>query len=117
MSLPHEGPGVHARAPDLELTPAEFFRLLWHGADDPVDPLGGHVCIWTLPDKRSRWFMASEMDRAAAAAEQLAERKDVYFATALIDLEARKRQAAVENQGEVDTKTIRGTSATASALF
>src|SRR5437763_210886 len=55
--------------------------------------------------------------RMRYAAPQLAERKDVYFATALIDLEERKRQAAIENKGQVDIKAIRGTSATARALF
>src|SRR6266536_1333415 len=110
MSLPHEGPGVHARTPDLGLTAEEFLRLLWPPSDD-YEAYGGHVNIWTLQNRQSSWFKATELDKVAAMAARLAATKDVYAATALIDLAARKQQEAIDNRGVVDVKRIRGTNA------
>ena len=116
MSLPHDGAGFNARAPDIGLTAEEFLRLIWPPSD-PYEGYDGHFNVWTLKDRQSRWFKPSELAKAATTAEALAAKKDVYFATALIDLDARKQHAAIESQGTADLKKIRGTNATASALF
>jgi hypothetical protein len=114
-SYPDPGSGVHdARAPDA-VAVADYLRLLW--PCDPFDPIGGHINVWTLEGRRSHWFKSSDIDKAAAEIARLARTKNVYVGTALIDLEARKKQEAIENRGIVDLKAIRGTSATAHALF
>jgi hypothetical protein len=103
-------------AAPAELTTERFFRLLWPNADDPSTPARGRINLWQLQGRSSSWVDVRDTAEAAAIVERQARRHDVYAATALIDLDARKRQAAIENRGEVDPKAIRGTSATASAL-
>ena len=56
------------------MTPHEFLDLLW--ADKPSDL---HILIWTLEDKRSRWFDSAE----AAAAAVTQKPKDVYVGVGL----------------------------------
>ena len=68
-------------------TVLSFLRLLY-GEDPP-----GHIVLWTLPDKRSSWFLAKEMDKAAEEASELAQSKNVYFGIGLQkeDLGPKKR--------------------------
>lgn len=56
------------------MTPHEFLDLLW--ADKPSDL---YLLIWTLEDKRSRWFQSVE----AAAAAVTQRSKDVYVGVGL----------------------------------
>jgi hypothetical protein len=56
------------------MTPHEFLNQLW--ADKPVELL---ILIWTLEDKRSRWF--GSVEAAAAAVTQ--RPKDVYVGVGL----------------------------------
>jgi hypothetical protein len=104
-------PARHAEAQAAE----DFLGLLWPACDD--ESYGGHINIWTLENRQSQWFSLRDVSGVAKMATALANTKNVYFGTALIDLELRKRHQRIENNGVVDLKAIRGTSATASALF
>src|SRR4051812_23966665 len=106
MSAAQQGPRVDA------LTTAEFLTLLWPPCED--DSYRGHINIWTLEGRKSNWFALRQTCRAAETAVALARKANVYFGTALIDFEARKRIEAIEKNGAVDVAAIRGTSATAS---
>jgi hypothetical protein len=114
-AYPNQGPGDYARASDEGLTAERFLDLLW--PDDDTDAYRGHVNVWTLEGRCSYWFpVPTERAKAATTAEALADAVNVYFGTALIDLDARKQQAASENNGQVDLKKIRGTSASVRAI-
>jgi putative DNA primase/helicase len=93
----------------------QVLGLLWP-EDGNDDAFGGHFNVWTLEGRRSLWFPCRRRADAAAAAERLAGKANVYCGTALIDLEARKQQERIENNGVVDLKKIRGTNATARAI-
>jgi hypothetical protein len=118
MIVPDNGPGVHAHGPDIELTAAEFFRLLHPNADD----LTGHLNVYTLPDRRSRWFKTTELDRAADHAVALSEGRDVYYGFGLVDLAAREQEAREarirrgERNPRVDLAYIRGSNTTIAAI-
>ncbi len=53
------------------MTPQEFLQLLW-GAK----PEDQYILLWTLPDKRSHWFL--DIDKAAEFAATIGQQKDVY---------------------------------------
>jgi hypothetical protein len=53
------------------VTPHEFLHLLWGAKPDDQ-----HVLLWTLPDKRSHWFL--DVNTAAEFASIIGQHKDVY---------------------------------------
>ena len=57
------------------MTPLEFLKLLWLNK-----PEGQFILLWTLPEKRSRWFR-----ELAAAAEYVSSvhGRDVYMGVGL----------------------------------
>src|SRR5688572_18780462 len=104
--------------PGIELTPADFFHILFPNADD----LAGHLNLYTLPGKRSEWFAPSELDRAAEQALQLSETRNVYYGFGLVDRVAREQEARAERirRGEsnpkVDVAYVRGSNTTITAI-
>ena len=52
---------------------ADFLRALW---PDGL-PDGARLLIWTLPDKRSRWY--ADLDVAIVASEALPRDHDCYI--------------------------------------
>ncbi len=98
-----------------ELTPETFLRLLWPNADE----LPGQVNLWELGGKQSAWFRPGDREALSRKARRLAKTTDVYFGTALIDLNARLRAEAVDRGCEpskIDPATVRGTNQTALAI-
>ena len=99
-------------------SPAEaeqFLNLLWP-ADDRDDSYCGDINLWTLEGRKSLWFPCTKWSEAAAAAERLAGKANVYCGTALIDLEARKQHSGSRTGASSTSRSFAGTSATASAI-
>lgn len=76
----------------------QFLRTLWHGT-----PSENYFLIWTLPDKKSRWFRPTDEGLAAAVAAigQIRDRGDVYVGVGLADQDrgAHRRTVAREITG------------------
>lgn len=56
--------------------PARFLTALFGDS-----PEGSYILIWTLPDKKSRWYQSAA--DAAAAVERLPVEQDIYFGVGL----------------------------------
>jgi len=72
--LPNTSSTIIAKNSDAALS---FLRSLY-GNEAP-----GFIALWTRQDKRTYWFPAHELDKAAAAAISLAGSFDVYFGAGL----------------------------------
>lgn len=51
----------------------------------PAESAAGSVVLWTLPDKRPRWFSVGDLESLTAEASRLAAQHDVYFTVAAHD--------------------------------
>jgi replicative DNA helicase len=58
-------------------TTLAFLRALW------PDPPAGHLLLWVLEDKKSRWFASTDLPAVAEAAERLGRRGNVYLGCGL----------------------------------
>lgn len=79
-------------------TTLDFLNTLWHKA-----PADHYFLMWTMPDKRSRWFRASSegMYSAAETVVRIRERNDIYIGASLSSRSygSRQRVAAADTSG------------------
>jgi KaiC/GvpD/RAD55 family RecA-like ATPase len=73
----------------VSISPERFLNAIF-----PSDIPAGMVALWTLADKRSRWYDVTQLDELAAEATRAAERSDAYYTTAAHDIETARREKA-----------------------
>ena len=92
------------------LDTAGFLKVLY-GSEAP-----GHLVLWTKQDNRAYWYLANDLERAAAKARNLSQFFDVYFGVGLQDREATEARLRLLNRSNTRLSRLRGTAETVVAI-